>query len=173
MNSSARHDSIDRIVLSAIALIPACIGIFAFLNNLSGWEETVARMVHPMLSMEGTFGNPWQTWRAIDSSAFANAVYLLVFVVEGAFGILALVGMVRMLRSLSASGAEFRRGIRTVRTACMIAVFVYGFLFFTVAGDWFLAWQNPDLAGVQRDAVNYGLVVMLAYILLDTNYGER
>ncbi|MEO0998557.1 MAG: DUF2165 family protein [Pseudomonadota bacterium] len=89
----------DRLLLSALALIPACIGLFAFLNNLSGWSETVQRMVYPMLNMQGTFGNPYQTWRAVDSLAFANAAYVAVFSLEGVFGLLALAGAFR-LRSI-------------------------------------------------------------------------
>ncbi|MEO0998556.1 MAG: DUF2165 family protein [Pseudomonadota bacterium] len=66
------------------------------------------------------------------------------------------------------AGEHFQRGMRTVKTACMLGFFVYGFLFFTVGGDWFLAWQNPDLIGLQKDAVNYGLMVVLTYVLLDS-----
>ena len=162
------HEKADRVLLIAIALIPACMGIFAFLNNLSGWEETVARMVEPMFSMEGTFGNPAQTWRAIDNPTFANLSYLSVFVIEGLFGLLAIVGIVIMLRRFGRPAAEFVRGIRLVKTACVVAIFVYGFFFFTIGGDWFLAWQNPDLGGLQKDAVNYGVIVTLAYIVLDS-----
>ncbi len=159
---------LDRLLFCALALIPACIGLFAFLNNLSGWAETVQRMVYPMLTMEGTFGNPYQTWRAVDSLAFANAAYVAVFSLEGVFGLLALAGAFAMLRSLKAPDEHFQRGMRTVKTACMLGFFVYGFLFFTVGGDWFLAWQNPDLVGLQKDAVNYGLMVVLTYVLLDS-----
>ena len=162
------QEKVDRGLLIAIALIPACMGLFAFLNNLTGWNETVARMVQPMFSMEGTFGNPAQTWRAIDSMAFANVSYFAVFSIEGLFGLLALAGIASMLRDFSRPAAEFARGVRLVKSACIIAIFVYGFLFFTVGGDWFLAWQNPDLGGLQKDAVNYGITVALAYIVLDS-----
>ena len=168
MKTGVWHERAERPLLIAIALIPAFMGVLAFLNNLSGWDETVQRMVHPMLSMQGTFGNPGQTWRAVDSLGFANVVYVVVFTLEGLFGLLAIGGIVAMIRGYSKPDAGFQLGLRIVKTACMLAVFVYGFVFFTIGGDWFLAWQNPDLDGLQTDAVNYGIVVAIVYVILDS-----
>ena len=165
------HEGLERTLLIAVGLIPACMGVFAFLNNLSGWDETVLRVVYPMINMEGTFSNPAQTWRAVDSMALANTLYVFVFVIEGLFGLLALAGVVAMIRNFSASNSDFVSAIRIVRTACLIAVFVYGFFFFTTGGDWFLAWQNPDLDGLQQDAVNYSMIIIIAFVILDS--GKR
>lgn len=169
MRDQKLHDRFDRVLLIGLALIPACMGIFAFLNNLSGWEETVLRMVYPMISMQETFGNPAQTWRAIDSMLFANVVYAVIFVIEGIFGLLALYGAVSMIRKHGQPDDGFTNGIRIVKTACMLAVLVYGLFFFTIGGDWFLAWQSPNLIALQKDAVNYGVVIILVYIILDAH----
>lgn len=82
---------------------------------------------------------------------------------------LALVGALRMLRSLPGDADRFRQGVRMVRTACSIGVVVYALFFFAIGGDWFLAWQNPELGGLQRDAVNYGVIIILPYIVLDSH----
>ena len=169
MQNQTPHDRMDRVLLIGLALIPACMGIFAFLNNLSGWEETVLRMVYPMVSMQETFGNPAQTWRAVDSMLFANIVYVLIFTIEGIFGLMALYGMVSMIRKVSGPDDDCARGIRIVKTACLLAVLVYGLFFFTIGGDWFLAWQSPNLIDLQKDAVNYGVVIILVYIVLDAH----
>ncbi len=168
MKTGVWHARAERSLLIGIALIPALMGVLAFLNNLSGWDETVERMVHPMLSMEGTFGNPGQTWRAVESTAFANLVYVVVFTLEGLFGLLAASGIVAMFRGFLQPEGRFPEGLRIVKTACMLAVFVYGLVFFTIGGDWFLAWQNPDLDGLQTDAVNYGIVIAIVYVILDS-----
>ena len=158
---------LERLLIVGLALIPACMGLFAFLNNASGWGETVKRMVYPMVSMNGTFGNPAQTWRAIDSMLFADAVYLIVFCIEGIFGLIGFLGIGLMIRSLGAPQDQFLAGVNLVKVACLMGVFVYGFLFFTIGGDWFLAWQNQDLRALQQDAVNYGVIVTMAYLLID------
>lgn len=156
---------------SAIALIPAALGILAFVNDISGYHSTIEHVVHPILCMTQTFGNPAQVWRAICYPPFTHAATILVMAMELAVGLLALWGAYHMARAVPLGKAAMRRGVAIVSLACLMAFAIWVGGFYVILGDWFLAWQDAELNDVRLDGAVYGAVSLLC--LFAVNYEPR
>jgi len=149
-----------------ITLIPSSMSVFSFLNNISGWKGTMEHVIEPLLTMNNTHGNPLQTWRAIDSPLFANIVYGSITILEGLVFVIGFIAILKMLSARKLSAVCFCQGLKIAKVAAIYAFFVWGFFFYAIAGDWFLAWQNPDLNSLRIDAVNYGAMAIMSLISL-------
>ena len=160
-----RDDNIDRLLQTSLAAIPACLGLFAFLNNVTDWNGSVTRVVYPLLSMAENSAAATQGWRALESRVSADICYGFVTLLELIMGLLAGYGAFIMVRSRQ-NMVAFARGKRLVGRACMLGVFIYCFIFFVIGGDWFLAWKNENLLFLQGDALNYALVLTIVLVLL-------
>lgn len=154
-----------------IALIPAALGILAFINDITGYSGTIAHVVHPILCMEKTFGIPAQSWRAMCYLPFTHAASVLVMLLELAMGLLALWGAYLMGRAVPLGRTAMRPGIALVSLACLIGFIIWVGGFYVILGDWFLAWQDETLNDVRLDGAVYGAVVMLCLIAI--NYTPR
>jgi predicted small integral membrane protein len=63
-----------------------------------------------MISMTNTYGNPWQTWRAITAPWAAPAGLVVIMTVETIAGILGTLSIVVMLANIRGSVSAFARG---------------------------------------------------------------
>ncbi len=146
---------VKRLALIVMALFPAMWGLLGDLNNASDFSSTASNAVAPMIAMTNTYGNPWQTWRAITAPWAAP------------------VGLVVMLINIRGSAAEFARGKMWMILACLAAVLIWGIGFMVVAGDWFLAWEaSKDPLGTQLGAMIYFLPCALALIVAMIHHEE-
>ena len=163
----------DRILQTGLALVPACLGLFAFLNNVTDWEGTVERVVYPLLSMTGSNTEAAQGWRAINSPLMADICYGVVTSLELVVGLLALSGVIIMGRACNNNLPAFHKGSRLVRRACQLGIIIYCLIFFTIGGDWFLAWKNENLIFLQGDALNYAMVLTIVFLFLHLQSREE
>lgn len=129
-------------------------------------------VIAPMLSMEGTFGNPAQTWRAVDSNFLGQLAFGAVSLLELFVFAICAIAISKMMKTFKRSAAEYCGAIMVAKLASIYAIFVWIFFFFTIAGDWFLIWQNTDLKPVQFDAVNYAAVALFSLICLHILEGD-
>lgn len=165
------EDSVDlrtakRVALIVMALFPALWGLLGDLNNIADFSSTANNAVRPMIEMTNTYGNPWQTWRAIAAPWAAPVALVIIMAVETAAGILGIASIVLMIVNIRASAAAFAKGKAWMILACLCAILVWGVGFMVVAGDWFLAWQaNKDPLATQLGAMIYFLPCALALIV--------
>lgn len=164
--SNTKAAYFSRILQTALAFVPVCLGIFAFLNNVTDWGGTMERFTFPLLSMAGNAASGTQGWRAIDSQMFAHAVYGFVIALELGMGLIAAYGAAGMIRHCGGSVAGFRQKRHVVCLACLLGAFIYCFIFFTVGGDWFLAWKNENLLYLQADSLNYAAILAIVVLCL-------
>ena len=157
---------LSRILQTALAFVPFCLGLFAFLNNVTDWTGTMERFTLPLMSMAGNAASETQGWRSVGSPMLAHLEYGFVTTLELAMGLLATYGAVGMIRHCNGSSAEFRRHSRVVCLACMLGALIYCLIFFTVGGDWFLAWKNEELLFLQGDSLNYATVLAIVFLYL-------
>ncbi|MCY4341774.1 MAG: DUF2165 family protein [Gammaproteobacteria bacterium] len=162
----------NRILQTALAFVPVCMGLFAFLNNVTDWNGTMERVTFPLLSMEGNTASDTQGWRAAGSPALAHLTYGFVIALELLMGLLAAFGAVGMIRHRKGSLADFRRSGHWVGLACLLGAFIYCFIFFTIGGDWFLAWKNENLLFLQSDSLNYAAVLAIVFLYLRFSLDE-
>src|SRR4051812_23269408 len=96
-----------RIIQVLVACIPAVLGLMALMNNLSGFQGTVKYVIQPLISMSATYGLHTQTWRALPAE-WADIAYIAMTVGETLVGVLAIVGIIQMLRHFR-SAVSFER----------------------------------------------------------------
>ena len=156
----------SRVLQTALAFVPMCLGLFAFLNNVTDWNGTMERVTFPLLSMAGNAASETQGWRAVGSPMLAHLAYGFVIALELGMGLIAACGVVGMIRHRNGSFADFRRHSHVVCLACLLGALIYCFIFFTVGGDWFLAWKNEDLLLLQGDSLNYATVLAIVFLYL-------
>jgi predicted small integral membrane protein len=164
---------IKRLALIVMALFPALWGLLGDLNNATDFTSTANNAVKPLIAMTNTYGNPWQTWRAMTAPWAAPVGLVLIMAVETAAGILGAISIVVMLVNIRASATAFARGKAWMILACLFAILVWGVGFMVVAGDWFLAWQaSKDPISTQLGAMIYFLPCALALIVAMIHHDE-
>ena len=156
----------NRLLQTGLALIPACLGLFAFINNVSDWHGTVERMVLPLLSMADNVAADTQGWRALDIRFLAHLAYGFVTLLELCMGLMAAYAVIGMARHCRSTFAKFRQYSHIACLACMFGAFIYCFIFFTIGGDWFLSWKNENLQFLQGDSLNYATVLVIVFLCL-------
>ena len=164
------HDSrifyLKRILQISLAFIPACMGILAFTNNITDWNGTMDRVVLPLLSMVDNKAYLTQGWRAVNGQLLPGIIYGFVTALELLMGLVAACGAIGMIWYRNHPFTEFRKFRNIACLACMLGVFIYCFIFFTLGGDWFLSWKNEDLLFLQGDSLNYATVLAIVFLCL-------
>lgn len=145
-----------------VACIPLVIGFLALLNDITSINSSVKSMVGPLITMQG---QTVQTWRALPDS-LATILYVFMFMGEFLVGVLALVGIVIMLKNIFKDATHFEKGKRWLYLACGWGIIIWGLGFFEIGGDWFLSWQNANLASFQQGGLNYALEIFIAFVYL-------
>ena len=140
-------------------------GMFAFLNNVSGFDSTLEYAVTPMLSMEDTYDNPAQTWRAIKADWLAFLGLILITAMQTTAGILGFIAIYKMFVMRHESYDKFIIGKMFLISSCLTAVMVWGIGFMVIAGDWFLAWQSKGGFNLQFSAMIYTLPCLLILLI--------
>ena len=146
--------------------LPAIWGWLGVVNDATDFSGTAANAVRPLLEMTNTYGNPWQTWRAIDAPWAADVGLVGIMAAEGLAGLLATVGLLIMLRHLGGTAADFARGKAWMVAGALFGVLVWGVGFMVIAGDWFLAWQaKSDPLATQIGGMVYMIPCALAVLV--------
>lgn len=156
-----------RLACIVMSLFPALWGLFSFLNNTADFSGTAQNAVAPLLSMTDTYGNPLLTWRAITASWAPYAGLAGITTMETLAGILATIGVIRMLLAFGKNYQAFSRGKVWAMLGALCAIAVWGLGFMVVAGDWFMAWQTKENPlDTQLGALLYALPAMMALVVL-------
>jgi predicted small integral membrane protein len=161
--------TIDRTLTVLLTCVPMCMGVLAFVNNISDWNGTLSHVVTPLLTLDALRDVPQFRWRALPGAA-APFVYLGVTSVELIVGLSAGFAVTAMLRRFGGSTTAFSEACQIAQRSCTLGIITWLFFFFVVAGDWFLAWRNPSLVGVQRDALMYAGAA--AFVLIGLRSAE-
>src|SRR5271170_3271665 len=99
-----------RLALVVMALFPAIWGLLGDLNNATDFTGTVNNAVRPLIEMTNTYGNPWQTWRAITAPWAASVGLVAIMLLETSAGVFGAIAVVVMLINIRASPARFAKG---------------------------------------------------------------
>jgi predicted small integral membrane protein len=158
-----RFSFLLRLDQIGVALIPAIIGILALINDVTSFTDTVNSVVKPLITLQNNGSH--QLWRALPASV-ADTAYVAMFVSEFIMGLLALVGIILMIKNIRGSVEAFEKAKNWIYLACGWGIIVWGLGFFEIGGDWFLAWQNNDLASFQQGSLNYVLEIFVAFVYL-------
>ena len=157
---------VQRIAVIVMALFPALWGLLSLLNDATDFTGTADNAVRPIIDMVNTYGNPWQTWRAITAPWAPTVGLVFIVAVETLAGIFATAGLIVMLRHLRGMPADFARGKAWMMLGALMGILVWGVGFMVIAGDWFLTWQaKTDPLATQMGGLVYMLPCALALIV--------
>ena len=154
-----------RLMQIGVALIPCVIGILALVNDISAYKETLTSTIIPLITMQGDTA---EAWRALPAP-LAPVLYIGMFTCEFLVGVLALIGIIKMIRAFGKEAATFEQAKNLVYVACGFGIIIWGLGFFEGGGDWFLSWMNNNLAGFQQGGLNYALEMLIAFVYLKLN----
>jgi predicted small integral membrane protein len=80
-------------------------------------------------------------------------------------GILASIGLIKMLKNLFKSDQLFEDASSLVEYACLLGFFIWGFIFFCIGGDYFLSWKNTKLESLQSGSLMYATLLAIVYFI--------
>lgn len=159
--------TVKRLPCIIMSLFPALWGIFSFLNNTADFSGTAENAVKPLLAMTDTYGISGETWRAITTSWAPYVGLAMITAVETLAGVLATIGLVKMLINLGGSYAKFSTGKNWAILGACCAVAVWGIGFMVVGGDWFMAWEAKENSlNTQLGALLYALPSMMCLVIM-------
>ncbi|MEU9851962.1 DUF2165 domain-containing protein [Streptomyces sp. NPDC047974] len=122
---------------------------------------TNQQFVQHVLSMDTTFKDPDLMWRAVESPALQNAVYVAVIVWETLAALVLLAATWLWITGLRRDAYDRARAASTVGLVMVLLLFGAGFL--AIGGEWFAMWQSSDWNGLDAAARN---VALAAFTLL-------
>lgn len=157
---------VSRCFQLALVLIPTLEGGLGFLNDLQGSTETLQSVIAPLLSMNHVAPEFLHSWRAVNNPHLQVLFYYLLAGAEGIVGALGAIGLISMLLRFFRSHAEFVAAQAWGRASCCLGILIWGLGFFTIAGDFFLDWQNNDISYLQASGLNYALIMFIPYLLM-------
>ena len=160
--SKNRWNFVLRLDQIGVALIPVVIGFLALLNDMTSFSSTVKSTVMPLMTMQG---QTEQLWRALPEG-LVKPLYTLMFLGEFLVGVLAIIGVILMLKNIHKDHDHFEKAKRWVYLACGWGIVVWGLGFFEIGGDWFLAWENNNLASFQQGSLMYVIEIAVVFIYL-------
>lgn len=143
-------------------------GMFLFLaavNNTLTYPGTFGA-VKSAVDMQGTFKAPALMWRAFENPVYIWIAAGMIVACEYIAGIICLRGAWRLWQARS-SAAGFNAAKSTAITGLSVACALYLVGFQTVAGEWFMLWQNRNAHTLDEAFRDFGLA-MLTMIWLRT-----
>ena len=156
------------ITRTAKLLLLAGIALFYTLvvfNNITDFNSNY-QFVRHVLSMDSTFPGNHGMWRALPSPAFHMVFYISIIAWEAATMILLWWGVVKLLRALRLSAAEFNLAKRVPVMALSLSMLMWLVAFLTVGAEWFLMWQSHTWNGQEPAFRMFAVVGLVLLILL-------
>ncbi|MDN3295178.1 DUF2165 domain-containing protein [Streptomyces ficellus] len=129
---------------------------------------TNQQFVQHVLAMDTTFKDPDLMWRAIESTAVQNAVYLAIILWE-----ILTAGVLLLATWLWVAGLRRGTHVRARRASTIGLVMVlllFGLGFIAIGGEWFAMWQSSDWNGLDAAARN---VMLAAFTLVVVHLPSR
>ncbi|HMS66371.1 MAG TPA: DUF2165 domain-containing protein, partial [Ignavibacteria bacterium] len=123
-----------------VIIIASNITIVA-INNLLDYSSNYLFVQH-VESMDTTFPENTLKWRAIDSPFFWNVSYIIIITWEFAIMFFCWFGIVKLVKNIKSSDDIFETSKKPAIIGLTLCALLFGFVFITVAGEWFLMWQS-------------------------------
>ncbi len=160
------HRFFARCFQILLVLIPSLEGTLGVINDIEGKADTMTTIITPLLSMNNVQAQFLHSWRAITNPSLQSLAYYGMFCLEGIVGLLGIISLIKMLINFKSGQAQFVLAQAWGRAACCLGVAVWGLGFFVLGGDFFLAWQNPNISYLQSGGLYYALMMFIPYVLM-------
>ncbi|HEX2787013.1 MAG TPA: DUF2165 domain-containing protein [Ignavibacteria bacterium] len=117
-------------------------------NNLVDYNSNYVFISHVM-SMDTTFPDNALMSRSVTSSFWWNFCYILVIITEIIMAILCWIGFVKLIKNRKQNFDVFNDSKKFAIYGLTLGLILFGFVFITIAGEWFLMWQSKQWNAVE------------------------
>lgn len=142
-------------------LIGVYLSIVVF-NNITDYNSNF-QFVQKVTKMENVFSAPKNNWRSIDNPIVHHVFYITIILLETTIAFLMFWGAYKMVAARQSEVAVFLHAKKWTAWGLFLGVFLFFFVFLTVAGEWFLMWQSEKW-NAQANAFSLTICFMLFLI---------
>jgi predicted small integral membrane protein len=132
------------VVVAAIAFL---FSLVAF-GNITDYGTNLPFVQH-VLMMDTLVPSAAIRYRAVEAPALQQAAYLLIIAVEVVSAALCWFGVIRLFRSLRASGAAFNRAKSMAVAGLTLGYLLWQVGLIAIGGEWFGMWMSHEWNGVE------------------------
>lgn len=143
------------------------IGLFAgsvAVNNISDYG-TNYNFVRHVMSMDTVFPTSKLKWRALRSSAWHHALYVLIIGLEALTALLCLMGAWRLWQLRNASVETFVQAKAIAFVGLGLGFTIWFAIFMIGAGQWWASWQSKEFSG-QDAAFRFYVPIAAVFLVL-------
>lgn len=156
-----RVGSLPGVATILTAIVAAYMSLVAF-GNITDFDSNQA-FVHHVLEMDTTFNDPDVMWRAVENDTLQNIGYIGVIAWETLAAVVLIWATVKLIKA--ARQGTWRPAKRLASCGLLMVLFLFGFGFITMGGEYFSMWQSSDWNGLDAALRNY-LLAAVPLILL-------
>lgn len=165
MNNTFVIRALKGLLLSA----PAVLLSLAVIGNVFSYDINFEYIKH-IMSMDTTFLHPKLMWRAVSNPIFYHLAYFFLIILELIASIFLWIGVITVFKNLYQSTDKFEHAKQWGRAGLLLALFIYSFLFFTIANEWYSSWQS-NIWNAKAIATPFIILFGITYLIF--NQGER
>jgi predicted small integral membrane protein len=112
-------------------------------NNVFDYNSNFP-FVRMVASMDDTFSKERNGWRAINNPILHHVLFIFIILWEITVATLLWAGVYRMLSTLKAPAATFKKEKKYAATGLALGVLLWFAVFIAIGGEWFLMWQSKS-----------------------------
>lgn len=135
------------------------------LNNVTDYNSNYQFLRH-VLMMDSTIPGNHGMWRALSSSAWHTAFYVLIIGWESIVMVLCWWGAWRMMRVVFAPASAFNSAKGMTVIALTLALLMWLVAFLDVGGEWFLMWQSRMWNGEEAASRMFTVIGIVLLLLI-------
>lgn len=117
-------------------------------NNLVDYNSNYIFISHVM-SMDTTYPDNALMSRSVTSSFWWNFFFILVIIAELVMAVLCWIGFAKLIKHRKETSEIFNESKKFALYGLSLDLVLFGFVFITIAGEWFLMWESSQWNAVQ------------------------
>lgn len=147
-----------------------CISVYMSIvcfNNISDYDSNF-QFVRMVSGMGDVFAKDKTGWRSINNETLHHIMYLFIIAWELTIAILAIAGVLKMIKKAKSGAVEFNQSKKLLLTGLSLGVILWFGMFVTIGGEWFLMWQSKTW-----NAQNTAFLLCISFLLFSINLNQR
>lgn len=152
-----------RIFKILLLLSTAITLLLAFIGNIIAYDTNFEYTHHIML-MDDTFKDPHLMARAIQNPLYHHIAYIFIIILEGIASLFLWMGVLCAFKNIYQPTLRFEDAKYWGNMGLLFSLWIYSFVFFTVAGQWFASWQSEQW-NAKTASVPFLIILGITYLI--------
>lgn len=136
-----QHNQFKQLSKSIIVLSIGILFFIIALGNILNYETNFVYLKH-IMQMDTLLDSNNQLYRAIDNPFIHHLTYIFIIACQCVVTLWLLYTGANCVLQIK-NREQFMRHKNYAILGLTFAVMLYGFVFFTIAGEWYMSWQSP------------------------------